>query len=100
MAELRHQDNNVLDFLASSGYIRFDPAAYATSKDLFRAYHRWCEDNVEKPFSERTFCTILRSNETRLGMIYDKNLDGGAGKSARGYRGVSVFINVLDYLRG
>lgn len=98
MAEIRHIDNNVLDFLGSTGYIRFDPVTHSTTKELFQTYRRWCEDNVEKPFTERTFSTILRNNEGRLNIVYDKNLDAGYGKKARGYHGVHVLVNVLDRL--
>lgn len=88
----------MLDFLGSTGYIRFDPVTHATTKELFLAYRRWCEDNVGKPFTERTFSTILRNNEGKLNIIYDKNLDAGYGKKARGYHGVHVLVNVLDRL--
>ena len=96
MAELRHIDNNVLDFLESTGYIRFDPAVSATTKELFLAYRRWCEDNVEKPFTERTFSTILRNNEGKWNISYDKNLDAGYGKKARGYHGVQVLFDTIQ----
>ena len=41
---------------------------------------------------------ILRNNEGKLSITYDKNLDAGYGKKARGYHGVHVLVNVLDRL--
>ena len=77
LEEAKKEDNNILDFLESKGYIRFEENTYATSKKLFAAYLMWCADNVEKPFSERTFSTYLKSNASKLNIIYDKNVTDG-----------------------
>ena len=92
MAEARKEDNNILDFLESTGYIRFEQNTTATSKDLYRAYVMWCSDNAEKPFSERTFSTHLKNNARKLNLVYDKNISQAYGKTARGYHGVHVKV--------
>ena len=49
-----------------------------------------------KPLAEKTFGNTLRQSERKWGIAYDKNLDIGYGKRARGYRGVHTLVNA-DY---
>lgn len=93
MEEIRKTDNNVLDFLESTGYIQYEPNTSATTRQLYRAYLRWCDDNADKPLAEKTFGNTLRQSERKWGIAYDKNLDIGHGKRARGYRGVHTLVN-------
>lgn len=89
----KKEDNNILDFLASEGYVRFEQNTHATSRQLYTAYRRWCDDNVEKPFAEKTFTGYLKKNEERLKLKYTQNIPTGDGKTARGYMGIHVQIN-------
>lgn len=89
----KKEDNNILDFLASEGYVRFEQDTHATSRQLYTAYRRWCDDNVEKPFAEKTFTGYLRKNEERLKLKYTQNIQTGGGKTARGYVGIHVQVN-------
>lgn len=91
--ELRQEDNNMLSFFNSTGYIRFEKNTFALSKDLYTAYLKWCEDNLEKPYSMATFSRQLKQSEESLGLKYDKNLTIPGGKKARGYHGICVMIN-------
>lgn len=95
--EMKKNDNNIFDFYESSGYIRFENGTHALSRQLYAAYRKWCDDNLEKPLSERTFSTQLKRDEKRLGIKYDKNLDASGGKKARGYHGVHVRVNTDEY---
>ena len=95
--EMKKNDNNIFDFYESSGYIRFEQNTYALSRQIYAAYKKWCDDNLEKPLSERTFSTQLKRDEKRLGIRYDKNLDASGGKKARGYHGIHVQVNTDDY---
>ena len=97
MEEARKDDNNMLDFIESSGYIMFEENTTATSKNLYAAYKMWCDDNAEKPFSERSFATFLKSNSARLNIVYDKNLCTEYGKTARGYHGIFVKVRTEGY---
>ncbi len=92
MEEIRKVDNNIIEFYESVGYIKFEKSCYASTKDLYQAYVKWCGDNVEKPLAEKTFTGQLRKDAERLGITYDKNLDIGGGKRARGYRGIFVCV--------
>ncbi|MEE1039127.1 MAG: phage/plasmid primase, P4 family [Lachnospiraceae bacterium] len=91
--ELRQEDNNILSFFDSTGYIRFEKNTFALSRDLYTAYQKWCEDNLEKPYSMTTFSRQLKQSAESLRLNYDKNLTIPGGKKARGYHGICVMLN-------
>lgn len=45
--------NNIIDFLASEGYIRFRADYEASSKNLYAVYKQWCDDNALNSLSKR-----------------------------------------------
>ena len=92
MEELMENENNIISFMNSDGYIRREKDTYASSRQLYFAYRRWCEDNLEKPRAENTFKKYLNENAETLELSYDKNLPGNNGKTVRGYRGIHVVI--------
>lgn len=96
--EIKRSDNNVIDFLVSDGYICFEKGALALSKDLFAAYCRWCDDNMEKAVASKTFGSVLKREQDRMGIKYVKNVPAGGEKKARGFRG--VFVKNPDKYRG
>jgi putative DNA primase/helicase len=93
MKEMREDEDNILSFYASTGYIRFEKGTVALTKDLYTAYRKWCEDNCEPAYSSKTFASRLKHDAESLGITYDRNLDASGGKKARGYRGICVQIN-------
>ena len=93
MDDIRKSDNNMMEFYESEGYIRFDKSCHATTKRIYGAYVQWCQENVEKPLAEKTFTQQLRKDAEILGITYDKNLDTGGGKKARGYHGINVMVS-------
>ena len=90
MDEIRKSDNNIMEFYESKGYIRFEQNTTATTRQLYIAYCQWCQDNLERPLAEKTFTQQLKKDAEALGLTYDKNIDVGGGKRARGYHGVHV----------
>ena len=92
LEDLMENENNIISFLNSSGYVRREEGTYASSRQLYFAYRKWCEDNLEKPRAENTFKKYLNENAETLGLIYDKNLPGSNGKTVRGFRGIHVAI--------
>ncbi len=90
LKEIKHSENNMLDFYESEGYIVFDICEEASSKELYEAYERWCDDNLEKPLSERTFSSTLKRDADSLGITYEKNIQR-QGKRVRGYGGVGKY---------
>ena len=73
-------------FMQASSYVRFDPERSARSTYLFRAYNKWCSDNLEKPATQKKFSQYLFKNADRYGIRFSKHIEGGY----RGYRGVYV----------
>ena len=84
--------NNVIGFMNSDGYIRLEKGTMATSKALYQAYGRWCEDNMEKAISARSFSSYLSQNEKKYGIKHSTNIPAANGKNARGFTGVHVQV--------
>ena len=77
---------NLDQFMQANSYVRFDPEKSARSTYLFRAYNKWCADNLEKPVTQKKFSQYLFKNAERYGIRFSKRIEGGY----RGYRGVYV----------
>ena len=73
-------------FMQAKSYVRYDPEKSARSTYLFRAYNKWCADNLEKPVTQKKFSQYLFKNAERYGIYFSKHIEGGY----RGYRGVYV----------
>ena len=97
LESVRREDNNILSFLESEGYVRFEQGTHATSRKLYESYRKWCEDNVEKPLAERTFTGYLKKNESKLGISYSQNIRTQDGRTARGYTGIHVQVNTCGF---
>jgi len=87
----------MMEFYESTGYIYFEKNTTATTEQLRSTYLRWCRDNVEKPLAEKTFTRVIKKDADRLGIRYDKNLNIGGGKRARGYHGIHVMVRTDDF---
>lgn len=90
-SEVIKDNNNIVEFLSSNGYIAFDPQGTATSKDLHKIYSDWCYDNAIKPvISAVTFFKYLNENADALKICPTKNLKGDHGKTVRGFKGIKI----------
>lgn len=85
--ELRRDEDSILDFLESEGYIAYAPEAMCTTKDFYDAYKLWCEDNLAKIRSETSFSKEVKELSRKYNIAYVKNVPTD-GKMARGYKGV------------
>ena len=94
-AELRREEDSILDFLESEGYISFDEKAFCTTKDFYEAYRLWCEANLIKPRSETSFSKEIKELAAKHGITYLKNVAAGE-KTARGYKGVYALHTLKD----
>ena len=94
-AELRREEDSILDFFESEGYITFDKNAIATTKELYEAYCLWGNDNLIKIRSESSFSKELRQRADKLGIIYLKNASVD-NKTARGYKGICAIHTLKD----
>lgn len=86
-AEMRREEDSIMDFFESSGYFTFDSEALCTTKDLYDAYKMWGEDNAVKVRSESSFSKEMKQRADKLGIAYMKNVSID-GKTARGYKGL------------
>ena len=89
--ETIRENNNIVEFLKSDGYIAFDPKGTATSKDLYKIYSDFCYDNAIKPvISAVTFFKYMNENADSLKISPTKNLKGDYGKTVRGFKGIKI----------
>ena len=88
--------NNILDFLDSEGYVAFKADYEASTKNLYAAYKRWCEDNAENPLSPKSFANQLSQNAERYHLEPVNNLHIGGGKRCRGYMGIYVLLSPME----
>jgi putative DNA primase/helicase len=89
LEESKKEDDNIIDFFDSDGYILFQEDAELPTKMLYDLYLEWCDDNGEKPRVMSSFSKFLKLNADKYGLKYDKNIQLKNGKKVRGYHGVS-----------
>ena len=95
METVKRSSNNVIEFLQSEGYIRFRADSEASSKAIYEAYTRWCDDNAQKPMSANRVSSELAQNERLYNVEATNNVHVG-GKRVRGFMGIEV-VNPLPY---
>lgn len=83
-----HDGNNVLDFLQSEGYIRFDEEGQISSRKLNLLYRDWCEDNALAPLNPKSFTAAISALADRYHLQYSTNIPAGEGRHVRGFRGI------------
>ena len=89
MQEAMEDSNNVVQFMASTGYIRLEEGTASRSVHLYAAYKRWCKDNLENPISAKSFSQFLAANQAKYGIQYSKHvLD-----DHRGFHNILVLID-------
>ena len=91
--------NNILEFLASEGYLTFHEDSKAATSDLYAAYREWCDDNAENALSMKSFANFLSQYAETYHLIPDNNIYRGKGKRCRGYRGVEVIDHDNPFLK-
>ena len=82
--------NNIIDFLASEGYIRFRADYEASSKNMYAVYKQWCDDNALNSLSQKSFGSFLKQNESRYNLEYTNKVNIGGGRFARGFVGIEL----------
>ena len=86
---VRHNSNNVIEFLQSQGYVRFKADSEASSRALYESYKLWCEDNARKALGENRLSSELIQNERLYNVEYTNNIYV-SGKRVRGFVGIEV----------
>ena len=82
--------NNVLEFLESEGYIRFQPEASASSKELHESYRLWCEENAMTALKNRSFSDAMIAVQTKYNLVHCNTIKNSAGRRVWGFTGVEV----------
>lgn len=90
MARAVEEGNNILSFLKSEGYFRFDPEGKTTSRALYNVYRDWCADNMYNPLGQQSFLSFLRQNSREYRLAYSNNIPGGNGRCVRGFQGIRL----------
>ena len=78
--------DNLTQFMQATAYVRFKPDTEERSTYLYRAYTKWCEDNLESPVPQKKFSQFLLKNSGKYGLTFSKHVEG----KYRGFRGVCV----------
>ncbi len=86
------EGNSIPDFLASTGYLRFQSDGMITSRHLYSLYRDWCTDNEEAPVNSKSFSSWVIQNKGKYGLTYSNGIPGGNGRLVRGFRGVRSVV--------
>ena len=87
---VKRNNNNIIEFLRSTGYIQFRADAEASSKALYDAYTLWCEDNACHRLSASRLSSELAQNEALYNVEYTNNIYLSGGRRVRGFVGIEV----------
>lgn len=82
------EGNNIIGFLGSEGYFRYDPTGGVSSRKLYSLYQEWCEDNSLVPLSTRSFWSYLCQHAGEYQLRHTNTIPIGNGKRARGFYGL------------
>ena len=88
--------NNIVDFLASAGYVQFRADGEASTRDLYAAYKAWCEDNAEDSFTPKSFSSFMAQNADTYHLTATNNVYLGSGKRCRGYLGIQAVLRSIN----
>lgn len=86
---------NVVDFLESEGYVRFQADSEASSQRLYAVYRQWCEDNAVVCLSARSFGSWLKQNAAAYHLEYTNKIHIGGGRRVRGFAGIRLVHSAL-----
>ena len=93
METVKRSNNNIIDFLQSTGYIRFKADMEASSKALYEAYKMWCEDNACHCLAANRLSSELAQNEALYNVEATNNIYLSGGRRVRGFVGIEVLVH-------
>ncbi len=98
--QVKRDNNNVLDFLESTGYIRLKADATVSSVDLYKIYEMWCDENNLIPLKRRSFSDIMVSDaiQRKYNLEHNNNVTNTAGRRVWGFWGIEPVV-LLPYIR-
>lgn len=96
---VKRDNNNVLEFLESEGYIRFRTDANTSSKELYDCYRLWCEENSMTALKSRSFSDALIAVRAKYSLEHCNTIKNSAGRRVWGFTGIEV-ITKASYTDG
>ncbi len=98
---VKRDNNNIFDFLESSGYIRLKADYSISSKELYDIYKMWCEENSLVPLKRRSFSDGVIANQKKYNLEYCNNVTNSAGRRVWGFMGIEAVAkpNINGFLR-
>lgn len=93
---VRQDANNMIPFMESTGYIRFDSEMSVSSEELYRIYSIFCKENGLTPLKQRSVSEFLIANQKKYGIEYSNNHLNHAQRRVRGFRGIAAAMHPPD----
>ena len=84
------EGNNLVEFMKSEGYFRFQADSEVSSRDFYTVYLRWCMDNALSPLAQKTVINYLKQNSRQYNLEYTNKISIGDGRYARGFWGIQL----------
>lgn len=84
------EGNNLVEFMKSEGYFRFQADSEVSSRDFYTVYLQWCMDNALNPLAQKTVINYLKQNSRQYNLEYTNKISIGDGRFARGFWGIRL----------
>ena len=94
---VKRDNNNVLEFLESEGYIRFQAEASVSSKELYESYRLWCEENSMTALKNRSFSDAMITVQTKYNLEHCNTIKNSAGRRVWGFTGGRSYYKTVLY---
>lgn len=93
---VKQDANNVILFMESDGYIERSPNRTISSKELYRIYTFWCEENAFPALKLRTVSDYLVAHAKQYDIIHTNNILNLQGRRVWGFKGIGAAIQLSD----
>lgn len=93
---VKQDANNVILFMNSDGYIERSPNRTISSKELYRIYTFWCEENAFPVLKLRTVSDYLVAHSKQYDIIHTNNILNLQGRRVWGFKGIGAAIQLSD----
>ena len=87
---VKRDNNNIVSFLESDGYIQLKADSSISSKDLYSIYRMWCDENGLSPLKARSFSDALVSHACKYNLEHCNNVTNSAGRRVWGFMGIEA----------
>ena len=91
---VRQDANNLIQFMASEGYIKLWYGQSISSQELYRIYTIWCNENALPALKPRTVSDFLVANQKKYELEYTNNAVNAAGRRVRGFKGIKAILKL------